>query len=58
MRLANRPILEDHIQELELMHWVYEEEIDAITWPTTLFTQPYELDFMELVNAETTLAKN
>ena len=42
--------------ELELMHEVSEEEIEAIAQTTALFTQPDKLDYMALTDIDTALA--
>ena len=39
------------------MHNVTEEEINAITLPVALFTQPNKIDSTELSNTETTPAE-
>ena len=46
------------IRELEIMHKVSEEEINAIVRPTALFIQPNKLEYMELADAETTPTEN
>ena len=40
------------------MHEVAEGDIDVISQPTALFTQPGELNTTDLYDANTTLAKN
>ena len=52
---TNNPEIDDRIRELEHMHEVSEEEIDATACPMELFTHPNQIDYTELTNVHTTL---
>ena len=48
MSSANNPDIKVCIQELQKMHKVAEEDIDVITRPTEIFTQPKKINPTEL----------
>ena len=55
---ANTPELEGPIQELQKMYEVAEHDINVIGWTTDIFTQPNEINPMEINNDGTTPAEN
>ena len=50
---ANMPDLAGHISELEKMHEVAEDELDAITRPIVIFSCIDEIKLPELENSKT-----
>ena len=56
--LANTPELEGHIQELQQMRDVAEDELDGITQPTELFIHPEKLIHMFISNNKKIPVKN